>query len=138
MPSNRPVPAPERRTRRHLLAAVLVAMLASGCSAFQKREPMTLEQVVELSREGKSADDIINRLRESRTVLAISGSGFAKLREQGVDDAVLDHIQRSYVTSVEMETRMRYQGWYGPGFGVGYYPYPYRPMGGPWPYWYAW
>jgi hypothetical protein len=138
MPSNRPTPTPERHRLRHLLATVLVAALATGCAAFQNPEPMTLEQVVDLSTEGKSADDIINRLVQSRTVFALSGSGYAKLREQGVDDAVLDHIQRAYVARVEMDTRMRYQGWYGPGYGVGYYPYPYRPMGGPWPYWYIW
>lgn len=121
-----------------LAALALAAALVGGCAAFETRQPMTLEQVVQLSREGVSADDIINRLRESRTVFVLSGSGFAKLREQGVDDTVLDFIQRAYVARVEMETRMRYQGWYGPGFGVGNYPYPYRPMGGPWPYWYGW
>lgn len=121
---------PEHAFLRHVVAAALVAVLASGCAAFEKREPMTLAQVVQLSKEGVLPDDIINRLRESQTVFALSGSGYAKLREQGVDDAVLDYIQKSYVARVEMDTRLRYPGWYGPG----YYPYPYRP----WPYWYGW
>lgn len=127
-------PVSEQRRRPRLAALLLAALLVSGCAAFEKREPMTLDQVVQLSKEGKSSDDIINRLLASRTVFALSGSGYAKLREQGVDDAVLDFIQRSYVARVEMDSRLRYQGWYSPG----YYPPYYRPMGGLWPYWYAW
>lgn len=125
---------PDCLGRPWLAALLLAALLTGGCAAFEKREPMTVEQVVQLSREGKTADDIINRLSESRTVFALSGSGYAKLREQGVDDAVLDFIQRSYVARVELDSRLRYQGWFSPG----YYPPYYRPMTGPWPYWYAW
>ena len=124
----------ERSGLSLLIAVLLAAMLLGGCAAFPKREPMTLDQVVQLSKEGKSADDIINRLSESRTVFALSGSGYAKLREQGVDDAVLDYIQRTYVARVELDSRLRYQGWYSPGF----YPPYYRPIMGPWPYWYGW
>lgn len=129
MKSRTPARLREPAVVLRLAAAVLVAAL-TGCAAFERREPMTLEQVVQLSKDGALADDIINRLRESRTVFALSGSGYARLREQGVDDAVLDFIQKSYVARVEMDTRLRYPGWYGPG----YYPYPYRP----WPYWYGW
>lgn len=128
------LPRAERRGRR-LAALLLVALLASGCAALDKREPMTLQQVVQLSTEGKPPEQIIQLLSESRTVFALSGSGYAKLREQGVDDAVLDFIQRSYVARVELESRLRYQGWYSPGFYPPYSPPYYRPMVGPWPYW---
>ncbi|MCE2899062.1 MAG: hypothetical protein ACK50Z_04740 [Betaproteobacteria bacterium] len=127
-------PKPEHLRQLLRVVLVLTALVTGGCAAFEKREPMTLDQVVQLSVEGKSADHIINRLSESRTIFALSGSGYARLREQGVDDAVLDFIQRSYVARVELDSRLRYQGWYSPGF----YPPYYRPMMGPWPYWYGW
>jgi len=122
------------RSARFALA-LATCILASACATFEKREPMTLEQVIQASKSGTPPADIINKLKESRTVFALSGSQFAKLREDGVDDTVLDYIQRTYVASVEMDTRLRYQSMYG-GYGWGT---PYRPyVHGPWPYWYHW
>jgi hypothetical protein len=122
-------------TRRSAIGLALLAAVAlAGCATAEKRVPMTLEQVIQHSKAGTPPADIINQLKESRTVFEVSGSQFAKLREEGVDDSVLDFIQRTYVASVEMDTRLRYQSMYW-GYGWGY---PYRPYYGGWPYWYAW
>lgn len=124
--------------RRWALAAALcvIAFLA-GCAMTARPDPLTLAQVIELSKSGTPPADIINRLRETRTVLQISGSQYAKLKADGVDDSVLDYLQQSYVRAVELDTRFRYQGhyWGGYGFGPGY---PFRPYYGAWPYWYYW
>lgn len=120
-----------RVLRRCLMIAAL-ATLAAGCTTTPKREPMTLDQVITLSKQGMQPADIINQLKDTRTVFELSGSQYAKLKESGVDDSVLDYIQRTFVTSVEFETRMRYQSLYW-GWGWGW---PARPFYGPWPYWY--
>lgn len=123
--------------RLEALAPALVfvaSMVLGGCATFEKREPVTLEQVIQMSKAGTPPADIINKLKESRSVFALSGSQYAKLREDGVDDTVLDYLQRSYVQSVEMDSRLRYQSMYW-GYGWGS---PYRPYYGPWPYWYHW
>lgn len=122
-------------TRRSATGLALLAAVAlAGCAGMEKRVPMTLEQVIQQSKAGTPPADIINQLKESRTIFEVSGSQFAKLREEGVDDSVLDFIQRTYVASVEMDTRLRYQSMYW-GYGWGY---PYRPYYSGWPYWYAW
>lgn len=130
MSANRP------STRRSASALALLAAVAlGGCAMAEKRVPMTLEQVIQHSKAGTPPADIINQLKDTGTVFEVSGSQFAKLREEGVDDSVLDYIQRTYVASVEMDTRLRYQSMYW-GYGWGY---PYRPYyGGGWPYWYRW
>jgi hypothetical protein len=121
-------------TRRSATGLALLAAVAlAGCAGMEKRVPMTLEQVIQQSKAGTPPADIINQLKESRTIFEVSGSQFAKLREEGVDDSVLDFIQRTYVASVEMDTRLRYQSMYW-GYGWGY---PYRPYYGG-PYWHAW
>ncbi|MEO8040466.1 MAG: hypothetical protein ABI794_16985 [Betaproteobacteria bacterium] len=126
-------PAIFRSTRVAVVVAACV--LASACATFAPREPMTLEQVITASKSGTPPADIINKLQESRTVFALSGSQYAQLRADGVDDTILDYIQRTYVASVEMDTRLRYQTMYG---GYGWGP-PYRPyFQGTWPYWYHW
>lgn len=131
-----PNPVPERsRSSLRLAALLLATALVTGCATLRPPDPMTLEQVIELSKNGTPPEDIITRLQETRTVIAISGARFAKLRELGVDDSVLDYLQKSYVSAVEMEARMRYQN---PYWGYGGWGPPYRPMFGPWPYRYYW
>lgn len=121
-----------RGTRLWCVTVLAATALVAGCASTPKRVPLTLEQVISLSKQGVPPADIINQLKETRTVFELSGSQFAKLKEAGVDDSVLDYIQRTYVMSVEFETRMRYQSLYW-GWGYGW---PARPLYGPWPYWY--
>lgn len=97
-----------------------------------------MEQVVEMSRENRPAAEIIKELNDSRTVLPLSGSQYARLKQEGVPDEVLDHLQKRYLDAVEFDARMRYQNMY---WGWGWGPpgaFPHRPMVGRWPYWYYW
>lgn len=120
-------------SRNSAAALALAVALLPGCALFKDRPPpLTVDEVVALSKAGTPAEEVIRRLRESRTVLALSGSQYAKLRSDGVADEVLDYLHRSYVSAVEFDTRMRYQGLY-----YGWGPiYPYRPFRGPFPYGY--
>lgn len=132
------IPAMARPFGR-LLAVFVVsgALLLGGCATMGTRPPtMTLEQVVQLSRDGVAPAEIISQLKTTRTVLALTGSHYARLREEGVADEVLDFIQQTYVQAVEIDSRIRYQSPYW-GWGPPY-PYPYRPYRGYWPYWYYW
>lgn len=132
---------PPRRREPYLMlrgaatAFVLCACLA-GCAGMQRREPLTLEQVIQLSKAQTPPADIIAQLTQTRTVLQISGSQFGKLRAEGVDDSVLDFLQKSFLDSVEMDARLRAQSMYW-GYGGGWGGY-YRPGFGPWPYGYRW
>lgn len=128
-----PTKRPEFRSRARALAVAMTVALLAGCAGtFQRPEPVALDEIVRMARSGTSSTEIIKRLRDTRTVHALTGSQFAKLREQGVPDDVLDYLQNSYVGSVELDTRLRYEGFYGP-WGL---PYPYRPFRGPRPFWY--
>jgi len=128
---------PDRTIRicRFLIAALASAVL-SGCAGILHRpDPMTADDVVRLVKAPTPSAEIIQRLRESRTVLPLSGSRFAKLREEGVPDDVLDYLQSAYLGAVEFDARMRYQSMYWGGWGP---PHPYRAFRGPLPYWYYW
>lgn len=118
-------------------ALVLVALLA-GCASRPAREPVTVDQIVQMSRDGVIASDIIAKMETADTVYRLSGSQLAHLKEQGVPDQVLDYMQDTYV-DYERSRAYRYSYYYdpwGPGFGpypywawgyprYGYYPYPY-------------
>ena len=134
---NTPDPARRRHTARAIAALTLMAVLG-GCATVQRRPPLTLEEVVTMAKNDVPAAQIIRSMDESRTVLSLSGSQYAVLRQQGVPDEVLDHIQKRHLEAVEMDARFRQQQLYW-GWGWGWPPppaFPARPFPGRWPYWY--
>lgn len=96
---------------RRLVLVVLLPLLA-GCATQQSRPQITrispealaqmlpqpqanlsLEEIVDLSRQGVSAEDIIDRIRKSGSSYALTPSQVLDLARRGVDVRVLDHIQ---------------------------------------------
>lgn len=111
---------------RATLFALILALIG-GCASVQSRPPVTIERVVDMTRQGTPPNDIIEEMRAAGTVYRLSGSQLAKLREQGVADEVLDYMQDTYLD--EMQRRGRVSSydpyWYGPYPGYAWAPYPY-------------
>lgn len=89
-----------------------VAMLAalfflSGCATMNapERQPVTLEQIVAMSKEGKDAPSIIRTIKESRTSYDVMASQYAKLSRDGVSDEVIDFMQRGQLRMAESQGR---------------------------------
>ncbi len=89
-----------------------VAMLAalfflSGCATMNapERQPVTLEQIVAMSKEGKDAPSIIRTIKESRTSYDVMASQYAKLSRDGVPDEVIDFMQRGQLRMAEHQGR---------------------------------
>lgn len=76
-----------------------------------------------MSKDGVPAEEIIRQLRETRAVYALTGSQLARLHDEGVPEAVLDHLQQAYVDSVRWQERMYYHDrfWMGGCYGCYYY-----------------
>ena len=121
------------KIRVTLVAMVLAATtLVSGCAGLQRRPPPTLEQIVQMSKDGVPADEIIKELRETRAVYPLSGAQLAKLHEQGVADPVLDYLQQAYVDAIRWQERNYYENRFW-GYGcIGCYYY--RPWAAPYFY----
>lgn len=115
---------------------VLTLALVGGCASVQSRPPVTIERVLDMTRQGTPPNDIIEEMRAAGTVYRLSGSQLAKLREQGVSDEVLDYMQDTYLDEAQRRARVSSYDpyWYGPYPGAAWAPYPYY-----WgaPYYYA-
>jgi hypothetical protein len=121
-----------------LLVALLAAAALAGCASLgaQRPPPPTLEEIVALSKSGAPAEEIIQRMDASHAVYRLPASELAKLREQGVQDAVIDYMQRTYIEEERFREWVRsrdmywygwpYYGFYGP-WRYGPYPYSWRP-----------
>jgi len=97
------------RLFNRLPAGVACVALLAGCAGMGGLPPPTLEQVVEMSRAGTPADEIIRELQKTRAVYALTGSQIARLHDQGVADPVLDYLQDVYTESVRRDTRLHYE-----------------------------
>lgn len=108
-----------------LIAAA--ALLLGGCATIGigRPEPVTVDQVVAMSRSGQTTDAMLAKMRESGTVYRLSASQLAKLHDEGVPDAVLDYMQETYLESVRQRQELDdWQYWTGvDGYWYGGLPY---------------
>ena len=121
--------------RLHAIALFAAAFLA-GCASLEPRlpPPPTTAEIVQMAKDGMTADAIIARIEAARGVYPLPASEFARLRAEGVPDRVIDSMQRTYVNAAWFDGYLRarddsaFWGW--PSFRPG--PFPYW---GPYPYW---
>src|SRR5688572_32587104 len=94
------VPAARRSRPAHGTgASILLAVVLMGCASVQSRPPVTIEQVIQMSKQGVPPADIVQHMRDSGTVYRLSGSQLGRLKSEGVDDEVLDYMQDTYLAA---------------------------------------
>ncbi len=112
-----------------LLASAGVTGLQS-CVVYQpySRQQVPVKDIVQMSRDGLSSKAIISDLRQSHSVYTLRANELAKLREQGVQDSVINYMEKTHFDAIRYNQRMYDSyyawpgyGWYG-GFG---WPYDY-------------
>lgn len=113
--------SPSLTFKRAVIPALCVALLA-GCAARPPRP--TLDEIVQLSREGIPAQTLVEQLQKSRAVWPLTASQILSLRDEGVDVSVLDYLQGTYVEAIRNEERLRHDGsfWWRHCFGCYHRP----------------
>ena len=107
------------RSLRRGAGVALLALALSGCATLGEPlpPPPSLAEIVESAKAGQPPQQIIERMQRSRAVYRLPASELAKLRDQGVPDAVIDYKQRVHLDVVRFEESMRARSFYGPGWG---------------------
>ena len=100
------------RMRRPLIALFILTLAFTGCAAFNRdrnfvrnlnvsdslqenmrhHEPLTLDDIAELSRKGAPAPFIIHYLRPTYFVYKLSPSDFTRLRTANVSEDVIRYL----------------------------------------------
>lgn len=87
--------------RLWLVAMIMAALGLGGCaSMFNTPPPVTVPEIIKLSREGVPDYEIIDKMRKSGTVYRLKASQLAELHAQGVPDSVINYMQRTYLQAV--------------------------------------
>ena len=99
-----PVNSPGIAKTAALLLALSANFVLSACSILSPRPVTPISEVVNLSKGGPP-EQVVSRIRSSRTTYALRGSDFGKLADAGVPPKVLDHLQQSFYNDVDLLTR---------------------------------
>jgi hypothetical protein len=119
------------------LFAILVALLLTqSCAGYlgsrvETYPAVTVADIIKMSQEKVPADKIIHKMRESHTVYRLKADQYAKLKEEGVPDPVLNYMQKTYINAVRHNQALEDYNYWWPGWDGYWY-------GGPafgWPNW---
>ena len=94
------------RRRAATSLALAGGALLSGCApvAFDpSRPPVTISEVVQLTKAAVPAEIIVNRMHASKTIYRLNAAQLAQLHDQGVADPVLNYMQETYLDAVRQE-----------------------------------
>jgi hypothetical protein len=86
----------------------------AGCtfSLSNPRPPVTVPQILEMSKTGVPPGDIVQKMRDSGTVYRLQASQLAQLKAQGVPDAVLNYMQQTYLDAARADqSREDFDDW---------------------------
>ncbi len=125
--------------KRILLPLGFAATLAllGGCANLNEpeRAPISLEEIVQMSKDGKDGPTIIGELKAAHMAYDLTASQYAKLSREGVVDAVIDYMQQTQRRRDRSYAHFNYYcnvGWAycGPWnprvYGTYWYGRPYR------------
>lgn len=93
-----------------LAAALASAVLLGGCATFaDNTPPLTIDALVSRAKAGESTESLLASLRGSRERFVLTGSDYAKLKERGLPDAVLDALQARAIEDARYDEWRRTQ-----------------------------
>jgi hypothetical protein len=117
---------------------ISVILMLQSCVVYNPytQQQVTVPDIVQMSKDGLSSKAIIREIRQSHSQYALKAEQFANLRNEGVQDSVLNYMQKTHLDAVRRDQRINdsYSGWSGfsgyyGGFGYGW---PYGLYGWGW------
>ena len=85
------------------LALTIILLSMTGCATTRPRTmplPVTVGEVGQMVRAGVATDEIIAKMRASRTVYRFNAAQLAHLKKEGIPDRIINYMQRTYLRAV--------------------------------------
>lgn len=92
--------------------------------------PVTVPDIVQMSKDKVSSKNIINEIRKSHTAYTLKANEFAKLQQEGVADSVVNYMQKTHLDLIRNNQQRQDSYYWGPYYGG----YGYGGLGYGWPY----
>ncbi len=97
------------------LSIILSLIFYIGCATLSGNpvgpppDPVTVQEVVEMTEAGLPPQIIINKIQESHTVYRLQASQLVQLKDMGVSDEVINYMQQTYIDAVRQN--QAYEDW---------------------------
>jgi hypothetical protein len=95
---------------------------------------LPVSDILQMSKDGASSKDIIKEIRKSHTVYWLKADQLAKLRDDGVQDSVINYMEKTHIDAVSRNQRLADSYYWWPGSDG----YLYEGLGYGWPYYTYW
>ena len=113
------------------LTFLAVVVILQSCAVYNpySQQQVTVPDIIQMSKDGLSSKAIIKEIRHSHSIYGLKATQLAKLRDEGVQDSVINYMEKTHLDAVRRNQQMSdsYYGWPG---GYGYY----GGLGFGWPY----
>ena len=109
---------------KQFLTCLVIALLV-GCASTKTRPvPLSLADIMSMSKAGLSDVEIIQRVEDTRTVFKLTADDVVRLRNEGVSNDVVTYLLDTYTRAAMAEQRRRDSDEIRSQWGF-YYGHPY-------------
>ena len=97
------------------LSLLVILLYSLGCASLSgdpmgtPPDPVTVKEIVEMTKAGIPPEIIIDKMKQSRTVYRLKASQLVQLKEMGVSDEVINYMQQTYVEAARQD--QAYDDW---------------------------
>jgi hypothetical protein len=115
----------------YFFSIIMGIIFLQSCVVYQpySAQQVTVPDIVKMSKDGYSSKSIIKEIRQSHSYYTLKADQLSKLRNEGVQDSVINYMEKTHIDAVRGNQQMNDSyygwpgdyGWYG-GFGYGW-PY---------------
>jgi hypothetical protein len=120
---------------KHVIRIILIMTgiaLLQSCAVYgpNTAQMVTVPDIIQMSKDGVSSKDIIRDIRNSHTVYGLKADQLAKLRDQGVQDSVINYMGKTKIDAIRQNQWRQDSNYWWPGFNG----YLYGGLGFGWPF----
>jgi len=129
---------------RHVILFTLMVsgiIITQSCVVYRPNtaQMVTVPDIIQMSKDSLSSKEIIAEIRHSHTVYSLNADQLFKLRDEGVQDSVLNYMEETKVDAIRQNQRYAdaaywrmapdgfFYGAFGWGWHYGYYGWGWGP-----------
>jgi len=109
-----------------LFILVFAGTLLHSCAVYSPEvEPVTLPDIVQMSKDKVSSRNIINEIQKSHTAYTLKATEYSKLQQQGVADSVVNYMLNTHINLIRHKQQMQNSYYWSPWYGGYWHSWPY-------------
>ena len=114
-------------------------LLVQSCVVYQdyRVPPVTVSEIVQMSKDSVPAKEIISKIQNSHTVYRLKADQLAQLEKEGVAPDVINYMEQTHLDAIKQNQQLDDWNYWWPGWDGYWYGGP--AFGWPYNYWnYNW